>query len=64
MTTSKRIGIVGLDHWYIGREVPAIAARRDDATVVAVAHHHAANRNELAERWKGIPETPCGQETR
>ena len=51
MTTSKRIGIVGLDHWYIGREVPAIAARRDDATVVAVAHHHAANRNELAERW-------------
>ena len=51
MTTPRRIGIVGLDHWYIGREVPAVAARRDDATVIAVAHHHAANRHELAERW-------------
>jgi predicted dehydrogenase len=51
MTTPRRIGIVGLDHWYIGREAPAVAARRDDATVIAVAHHHAGNRHELAERW-------------
>lgn len=51
MSTKRRIGIVGLDHWYIGREVPAVVARRDDAAVIAVAHHHAANRHELAERW-------------
>ncbi|NCA13758.1 MAG: hypothetical protein EBS89_06430 [Proteobacteria bacterium] len=45
MTAPRRIGIAGLDHWYIGREVPAVVARRDDAEVVAVAHHHAANRH-------------------
>jgi predicted dehydrogenase len=51
MPTLRRIGIVGLDHWYIGREVPAVAARRDDATVVAIAHHHVTNRQELVARW-------------
>ncbi len=51
MKTPRRIGIVGLDHWYIGREVPAVAARRDDAVVVAVAHSHEGNRKELADRW-------------
>lgn len=51
MTTLRRIGIVGLDHWYIGGEVPAVVTRRNDATVIAVAHHHSANRHELAERW-------------
>lgn len=51
MTAPRRIGIAGLDHWYIGREVPAVVARRDDAEVVAVAHHHAANRHGLAQQW-------------
>ena len=43
----KRIGIIGLDHWYIGREAPAIASRRSDAEVVTVAHRDAANRQTL-----------------
>lgn len=47
----KRIGIIGLDHWYIGREAPAIASRRGDAEVVAVAHSNAANRQLLATQW-------------
>ena len=38
MAERYRIGIVGLDHWYVGLAAAEIAARDPDLELVAIAH--------------------------
>jgi predicted dehydrogenase len=45
-----RVGIAGLDHWYIGLDAAAAAAAHPDVELVVVAHRDAARARETAER--------------
>jgi predicted dehydrogenase len=46
-----RLGIVGLDHWYIGLDAARAAATHPDVDLVVVAHRDAARAQETAERF-------------
>jgi predicted dehydrogenase len=46
-----RLGIVGLDHWYIGLDAAEAAAAHPDVELVVVAHRDAARAQETAERF-------------
>jgi len=51
-----RIGIVGLDHWYVGLAAAEIAARDPNLELVAIAHRDPARLAEAAARFGG-PDT-------
>src|SRR5437868_11396904 len=46
-----RLGIVGLDHWYIGLDAARAAAAHPDVDLIVVAHRDAARAQEAAERF-------------
>src|SRR5437763_2628369 len=46
-----RLGIVGLDHWYIGLDAARAAAAHPDVDLVIVAHRDAARAQETAQRF-------------
>jgi predicted dehydrogenase len=46
-----RLGIVGLDHWYIGLDAARAAAAHPDVDLIVVAHRDAARARETAERF-------------
>src|SRR5437764_932518 len=46
-----RLGIVGLDHWYIGLDAARAAAAHPDVDLIVVAHRDAAWAQETAERF-------------
>jgi predicted dehydrogenase len=46
-----RVGIAGLDHWYIGLEMAKAAQQNADAELAVVAHRDAERARETAERF-------------
>ncbi|GAC1433535.1 MAG: hypothetical protein NVSMB65_07420 [Chloroflexota bacterium] len=46
-----RLGIAGLDHWYIGLDVAQAAAANDHVELVVVAHRDEARARETASRF-------------
>lgn len=46
-----RVGIAGLDHWYIGLDAARAAAEHPDVELVVVAHRDAARAEETARRF-------------
>ena len=51
MAQRYRIGIVGLDHWYVGLAAAEIAAREPNLELVAVAHRDPGRLEETAIRF-------------
>ena len=56
MAKRYRIGIVGLDHWYVGLAAAEIAARDPNLELVAIAHRDPVRLQEAAARF-GDPDT-------
>ena len=53
-----RIGIVGLDHWYVGLAAAEIAARDPGLELVAIAHRDPVRLQETATRFGARHATP------
>lgn len=52
-----RVGIAGLDHWYIGLGAARAAAAHPEVDLVVVAHRDAARAQETAERFGAAEST-------